>query len=388
MLLELHHVLILLFSFFISANTSHAFPEMIRAGYPDCITCHVSPNGGGILNQYGRQSSASVLSTWGTENEAKPFYNLFKDPEWLDLQAYIRGVQTATWNSNINNGYFWWMEADGEGAARFGKDGKWTADIAIGISPDVLNGLQVPGSSPLLSPRHYLLYRIDDYSTVRAGKFIADYGVYFPDHTIPTRQGIGFDQGMETYNLEYSYQGEKFSASVTADLGRIENPDLTLDKGVAATAAIPIADTYKIGYSAFFGTENSKNRELTGPYALLGFTKRFYLLGECDFQFTQPPNGASTRGVVSYERLGYEVFPGFHLYLLEETSVYDFNGNFDPTLINPIYGIMANRQIGVGPGIYWYPRPHFYIQLEAQEQYSPSIPSTQTSAFLVGNIYF
>ena len=203
-------VLILAILSIFTAPSAFAFPDMIRAGYINCISCHVSPNGGGILSPYGRQSSATVLSMWGTENEATPFYGLFKQPDWIDTAAFIKGVQTATNNSDFSNGYFWYMEADLEGAVHFGKDNRWTADLAVGISPDVLNGLKVPGSSPFISRRQYLMYRLDDMTTVRAGKFIPDYGVYFADHTIPTRQGIGFDEGMETYNLEYSYQGDKF----------------------------------------------------------------------------------------------------------------------------------------------------------------------------------
>lgn len=29
-------------------------PNMIRLGYPNCLSCHVSPQGGGLLNTYGR----------------------------------------------------------------------------------------------------------------------------------------------------------------------------------------------------------------------------------------------------------------------------------------------------------------------------------------------
>ena len=161
-----------------------------------------------------------------------------------------------------------------------------------------------------------------------------------------------------------------------------------MDKGVAATGAIALTDSSKVGYSGFFGTQNSNNRELTGPYALLGFTKQFYFLGEADLQFTQPVGAPSTKGLATYERLGYEFVQGFQLYFLEQTYVYDFGGNFDPTSINPMYGIMANRLIGVGPGIYWFPRPHFEFQFEAQQQFSPIFPSAETSAFLVGSIYF
>src|SRR5258708_17114915 len=29
-------------------------PTMIRLGYPNCSSCHISPQGGGLLNLYGR----------------------------------------------------------------------------------------------------------------------------------------------------------------------------------------------------------------------------------------------------------------------------------------------------------------------------------------------
>src|SRR5690606_1512947 len=31
-----------------------ALPTMIRLGYPNCVSCHISPQGGGLLNDYGR----------------------------------------------------------------------------------------------------------------------------------------------------------------------------------------------------------------------------------------------------------------------------------------------------------------------------------------------
>src|SRR6266849_8543953 len=32
----------------------HASPTMIRLGYSDCATCHISPQGGGLLTTYGK----------------------------------------------------------------------------------------------------------------------------------------------------------------------------------------------------------------------------------------------------------------------------------------------------------------------------------------------
>src|SRR3954462_3088816 len=39
---------------FVLAGSAHALPTMIRLGYPNCASCHISPQGGGLLNTYGR----------------------------------------------------------------------------------------------------------------------------------------------------------------------------------------------------------------------------------------------------------------------------------------------------------------------------------------------
>jgi hypothetical protein len=372
---------------FLSSTFAFAFPEMIRHGYVNCTSCHVSPNGGGVLNPYGRQSSVAVLSTWGGEDEAKPVYNLFTQPDWIDTGAFVRVVQTAFNNTQVSNGYFWWMEGDLEAAVHFGPDKKWTFDLALGISPDVLNGLLPKGASPLASRRQYLMYRLSDTNSVRAGKFLADYGIFVPDHTIATRQGVGFDEGSETYNIEYGYQGEKWSGSVSADLGRPDDSSLLMEKGAILTGALNLSDHDKVGWSSYFGTQNGSSRELTGPFALLGFSPRFYALGEVDFQFTQPGAAGSTQGLFTYERVGYEVVQGLHLYLMEQTFIHSFGGTFQTLPQQIKYGPTTNRLTGIGPGVYWYPRPHFYFQLEVQQQFSGELPSSQTSGFLTGNLY-
>jgi hypothetical protein len=35
-------------------SLAHASPKMIRLGYSDCATCHISPQGGGMLTSYGK----------------------------------------------------------------------------------------------------------------------------------------------------------------------------------------------------------------------------------------------------------------------------------------------------------------------------------------------
>ena len=373
---------------FFRANEGFAFPEMIRNHYVNCTSCHISPNGGGLLTEYGREISVANLSTWGSEDEAKPFYNLIhENPKDLTIGAFIRGVQTYQNNSQVRFGDYWWMQAELEGAYHFGGRKQWTVDLSLGVSPDVLNGLLPNGASPLTSHRQFVLYDFDDVNSLRAGKFLADYGVYFQDHTIATRQGIGFDEGAETYNLEYHYHGENWSGSLTLDFGRPDDLGLFMEKGAVGNVAYNLNDHDKVGWSVFAGAQNGNSRQLTGPYFLLGFTPHFYFLAESDFQFVQPSQGDSTKGWFTYEKLGYEVTQGVQIYLMGQSFVHAFNGTYQPLAQTIKYGSTTNRLYGVGPGVYWYPRPHFYVQLEVQQQFSEELPSSQTTGFLSGSIY-
>ena len=279
------------------------------------------------------------------------------------------------------------MEGDLEAAAHFGEKKAWTADLAIGASPDMMNGLLAEGQFPVVSRRHYLMYRPTEATSIRAGKFLTDYGIYFSEHSIATRQGIGFDQGNETYNLEYSYQGESWSGSLTAVLGRPDDSSLLMEKGFAASGGIHLLDHHKIGWSAYYGTLNGTSRELTGPFLLLGFTPHFYFTGESDLQWMQPKNQSATQGVFSYGRLGYEVIQGVHIYLMTQNSTHAFSGTPQALAPQAKYGNLINRMTGFGPGVIWYPRPHFYVKFELQNQISSELPSGQTSGYLTGNIY-
>jgi hypothetical protein len=76
------------------------FPDLIRHGYTNCIACHVSPNGGGVLTKYGRSLSKELLSTWGREGEEKFAYFAKTSPQFALPRRFARKVQSKEAGSN------------------------------------------------------------------------------------------------------------------------------------------------------------------------------------------------------------------------------------------------------------------------------------------------
>jgi hypothetical protein len=57
-----------------AVSSTWALPTMIRLGYPSCVSRHVSPQGGGLLNQYGRGVDQAQSLRGG---EYQPWQNPF-----------------------------------------------------------------------------------------------------------------------------------------------------------------------------------------------------------------------------------------------------------------------------------------------------------------------
>lgn len=337
------------------SNTASAHPELIRHGYANCNACHISPSGGGLLNSYGRSLSQALVSTWGTEEEAAPFYGLLPSSESMQSQAFIRGVQLIRDTPRYRSGQLSVMQADLEIA---GKYGKLSGVAAVGLDPSHL--------SKAISPRHYLLLQLGEQSTLRLGKFRTDYGVNLANHSAATRQGLGWGPGSETYNIEWGLQRELFTGSLTAVFGKLDSHS---ERGVAISGSTLISERFKIGASLFHGVESEGSRTLAGPFAILGFTPRFYFLTELDFKFAD-----QNLGYVSYYRIGYDLLQGIQPYLMAESEVSDFKDE-------------ASGRAGWGFGMMWNPRPHFEFQLETKLRQNPPAIGNELLGFFVFSFY-
>jgi hypothetical protein len=326
-------------------SQAHAFPEMIRHGYINCTTCHVSPTGGGVLTEYGRQLSKEVLSTWGVDGEEAFAYRIVKPPEWLNLGGDYRSVYVYRDTPAFRDGRSIFMQADLQAAATYQK---WTAYLSLGYQ-DPKSAVDL--GDHLISRDHYLIFRPTDEINVRAGKFMPAFGIRSPDHILITRRTLRIDdENMESYNVEGSYISDTYSVYGTIITGRPDDLSQKRERGASLVASRAFAEKYKAGFSYYTGSFDTERRQVLGPFGMLGFTPHLYLLSEADLQLLP---GSS--GFAMSNRLAYEVIQGLHVYGQQEFGRLDF-------------GRPKTRVISYAIGTQFFPRPHFELNLSWSKQ--------------------
>lgn len=362
---------------FLFSSPVFAFPELVRHDYPHCFSCHVSPTGGGVLTQYGREISKAVLSTWGTdnENEAGFAYNLVTTPDWLDAMGLFRSVYAHQNTPFINQSQYIFMQNDLELAAHYNfvmDTEPRQLDVVASIGYQNREGL----SDHAISRRHYVTFQRSENFSLRAGRFFPAFGINTPDHIIPIKKSIGWGESRETYNLEVLWKDVNWESFLTFVFGRIDDPESAKETGFAWSPNVSIKDHYKIGLNSFYGETQYGQRKLYGVWGILGFTHHLFLLSEMDFQ--QQKNFGTLKtswGMVNYQRLDYEIETGLHLYITQDYSHID-------------HDIPNGLRKSFGLGTQFFPRPHFEINFSWQKVKAEAVTSSYTDlAWLMLNFY-
>ncbi|MDQ3234195.1 MAG: hypothetical protein M3Q07_20505 [Pseudobdellovibrionaceae bacterium] len=352
---------------FLLAGSAHAFPETVRHGYVNCGACHVDMAGGGTLTAYGRGLSEEFMSTWAKEGEGQPLHGLVKKlPESLLVGGGFRSVQTYTDNPRFRQGRYFLMQSDVELG--------WSTErvtVLVNFGRDI-NSPETSDDDKWGSARHFVAVNISDSLSVRAGKFLKNYGLHIPNHTAQIRRGLGWDEFSDTYNAEVNYLAEKYVLSFTGIGGRPDDEDVDSEKGFAVSGAYLGQDpNVRIGGSYFSAraTDETK-REIFGPNFTWGITKSVALIGEYDWVRVAPSTGELIEGFVTYTKVSYEILRGLDLSLTHEAKKTDREAD------------KLDFQ-GYGPGLRWAPRPHLILTGEWQKQKTPQYDELVDSAWLV-----
>ena len=284
------------------AGLAGAYPEFqFSTGNSRCNLCHVSPTGGGLLTDWGRDESADTISRGGNGDF---LYGLYDEPEWIQLGADFRLAALARSDTAPARTAVFPMQGDLYALLR---SGAWKLYAAIGPRAQARNIERPSVASRLVSREHYLMYQPSGKNYyVRAGRFLAPFGLRSEDHTRYIRRDLGFYAFEETYNLAGGLTEGRWEMHASL-FTRV--PDVLLGAGPSESGATLYAERLgsdsesAIAGQAKFAAGGAGTRTIAGGIGKYFFSgPEILLLGELDLvaqTFSADP-GPSRLQLVSY----------------------------------------------------------------------------------------
>lgn len=335
---------------FLTSISALAYPENVRHGYASCNSCHVSPTGGGVLTNYGRKASGEFLTTWGEEDENDFAWGAIQLPDWLAVGGDIRHL---SYKQKINDDTYerrLFMQKEAEVAVKL--PGKLWIDFSRGTY-DKFEQTQ----------RAWLMWNASDNFYARAGKFFVPFGILRPDHSAISRRIVGMDQGMETTNIELGWQEERGEVIVTGIMGDWRTGSdsfdpYTRDKGANLRVASYYGGNSQLGVSLLSIEGEYIDRNAASLFATTGWSDRYWYLGEVILERRRlaGTNAPFNSAIVNHHQVGWEFYKGAHLILNGESLM-------------PHGSALHKKQWSAGPGLQWFPRPHFEFNVQANRIY-------------------
>lgn len=321
-----------------------------------------------MLTEYGRSASQEFMFTWSKPKENNFLNGAVDLPENLSVGGDLRFMSLHKDNRVTESNVGFPMQADIELAYKFFDS--LTVDVAVGSydgSPD--------------TRRHYLMYQPSENWYVRAGRFFPAFGITNPDHTVVTRRFLKFDQGQETLNAEFGYLSENFEFMVDAISGS-GGEKMPKDDGYSARFAYYLGKNNQIGANYLHGEGSIWKRDVYGAFALISIGKNGIIQSEVDLQSKKALDSSDlslpdNRALVTATRVSWEVYRGVNIFENIETLEPLGSNKFTP------------RQRTYGPGVQWFPRPHFELlakyEVKLDEAFSKKYGN---QAMLMSHYYF
>lgn len=199
-------LIIVIVALMVASATAHAYPQFqLSTGTDRCITCHYSPAGGGLINEYGRDEASSTISRGG---DGRFLHGLWDPPTWLQLGADLRGAAALKREGATSEVLAFPMQVDAY--VRAGGDSV-SFNLTVGLRGGARDP-QPPLPERILSREHYLMYARESGTYVRAGRFFPVFGVRTQDHTAFVRRYLGFHTFEEPYGISGGTFGDDWEA--------------------------------------------------------------------------------------------------------------------------------------------------------------------------------
>ncbi len=216
--------LIVFVAVLLAARTVGAYPQFQLSQSERCSSCHFSPAGGGLLNDYGRAEAGETISRGG---DGRFLYGVWEPPSWVRLGVDLRTASALKVQAGERELLVFPMQADTY--LRIGGEAL-SFNATLGLRGGARDP-QPPLVERLASREHYVIYERPSGTYLRAGRFFPVFGLRSQDHTSSVRRYLGFHTLEEPYGVAVGTVRTEWEAHVSTFVAR---PLEVLGSGVKA----------------------------------------------------------------------------------------------------------------------------------------------------------
>lgn len=278
---------------------AEAYPQYQLSRDQMCTSCHLSPSGGGLLNENGL-NTADVMSQWGTD---PTFLNgAWTPPSWLTLGGDFRAM-TGFHQAPQRYLEAFPMQADLYGHATYDH---FAFHATVGYRPPQ-DGNRA--ATTLYAREHYIQWQsapgLAEGLYVRVGHLMPVFGLRLAEHPVYTRRYGGTPLFSETYGATASWITAKYEGHLS---GFIVDPLLDgvrLENGAAAYGEYRIAENTQIGAGGMLEI-NDWSRKLRGTITAKHHIAKPDITIQAEVQVVRPRAGdASYNQLVGFLMASY-----------------------------------------------------------------------------------
>ena len=250
---------------------------MVRLGYPNCVSCHTSPQGGGLLNEYGRgidEAQSLRAGEYQTGQASLPSLLTAGGHVEQDFRTVLSDAATRLPGGSLSQAFrtrFYYRTV-----TTLPKGWRITATAAAENEPSPRRGFPyepavVPGRA--LLPTLLMQYRPREGIELAVGRDQLPMGVYTGDLAtfVKARNRYGFYDTPTQAKL--FLWGKRWQAVPYAFAPSGREPAGVRERGSGILAEYDLLGRGKTvaGVNLLHGSERDGNRAMVGIYTRLGF---------------------------------------------------------------------------------------------------------------------
>ncbi|HEV3486168.1 MAG TPA: hypothetical protein VG106_12225 [Vicinamibacterales bacterium] len=320
-----------------AAANAFATPNMIRLGYPTCASCHLSPQGGGVLTTYGKGIDAAQSLR----------------PEEISETNLTESLRRLAYDMRFSIGF----DRDPPAATGYGFNTSLRSAIGLSghqklvyagsVASPTLTTARTSGAVTLRMSRLYWMYQPRQGLSFTVGRDDLPTGLGLPGATSYTRRVINPDVSSTPTQAKVFWWNHRWQMSAYG-FGPDGNETSSRFKAYGAGAIIG-ADVWKnravIGATTRASYADAYDRRHIGAFLRLGLSKHWGVLLEHDLTARTTDKGDHLTHVSGHSQVFFVPFDWLQTALAGE-HIRTIDGSYSMRL-SPSAQVRLNRNVAV-----------------------------------------